>query len=201
MAVGGTTSKLIHHQVGNTMKSLKGHFLVASPHLADTNFFRSVVLMIQHDDEGAFGVVMNRPTNHTISELWEEDLQASWKLDAPVHLGGPVPGPLIAVHSDISLGELEITAGVYFSAEKDSLVRIVSQPLGPFRLFHGYSGWAPGQLDGELEAGGWLTEPATSEDVFSGYEDLWNRVARRIGLDILSPTLRPDQIPDDPSMN
>ena len=183
------------------MNSLKGHFLVASPHLSDTNFFRSVVLMIQHDDEGAFGVVMNRPTNNTIADMWEDVPQTSWKMDAPVHLGGPVGGPLIAVHSDISLGELEITPGIYFTSDKDAIVRIMSQPLGPFRLFHGYSGWAPGQLDAELDAGGWLTAPAIKADVFSDYEDLWNRVARHIGLDILSPTIRPESMPDDPSMN
>jgi len=183
------------------MKSLKGHFLVASPHLADTNFFRSVVLIIQHDDEGAFGVVLNRPTSHAIGELLETVSEDPRVLTTPVHLGGPVPGPLVAVHCDIAQAELEVLPGVYFAASQDAVMRIVTEPQGPFRLFHGYSGWASGQLDGELEAGGWLTDQATSEDVFSDYEDLWTRVARRIGLDILSPTIRREQIPDDPSMN
>ena len=71
---------------------------------------------------------------------------------------------------------------------------------GPFRLFVGYAGWAGGQLDGELEAGGWLTTPATCADVFSNQDDLWNRVSRRIGLDILA--LRSNGwSPDDPSWN
>ncbi len=183
------------------MKSLKGHFLVASPHLEDTNFFRSVVLMIQHDEEGAFGVVMNRPTNNTVADVPNLVLEAECEPNIPVHMGGPVPGPLIAVHSDISLGELEVTAGVYFASSKEAIERIVMEPNAHFRLFVGYSGWAPGQLDDELEAGGWLTEPACCEDVFSSYEDLWNRVARSIGLEIISPAIRPDQIPDDPSMN
>ena len=183
------------------MKSFKGYFLVASPHLQDTNFFRTVVLVIQHDEEGAFGVVMNRPTNSTIGDVPELAEQALCEPDTPIHLGGPVQGPLTAIHSDISLGEFEITPGVYFAASQEEIERIVSQPQGSFRLFSGYSGWAPGQLDAELEAGGWLTEPATPEDVFSNYEDLWNRVARRIGLEILSPTIRPETIPEDPSMN
>ncbi|MFO7905202.1 MAG: YqgE/AlgH family protein [Planctomycetota bacterium] len=183
------------------MKSLKGHFLVASPHLGDANFFRSVVLMVQHDDEGAFGVVMNRPTSHTAAEAPELAAEASCELDVPIHLGGPVPGPLIAVHSDISVAELEIATGIYFSTAKEAITRIVCQSPDSFRLFSGYSGWGPGQLNGELEAGGWLTEPATHEDVFSDYETLWNRIARRIGLDILSPGIRREQMPDDPSMN
>ena len=186
------------------MKSFKGHFLVASPHLSDTNFFRSVVLMIQHDEEGAFGVVMNRPTNNTLADVPELAAQAAGNLDIPIHLGGPVRGPLTAVHSDIELAELEIVPGVYFCASQEAIERIVSRSppdATPFRLFHGYSGWAPGQLDGELEAGGWLTEPATPEDVFSDPDDLWNRVACRIGLEILAPTIRRERIPDDPSMN
>ena len=183
------------------MKSLKGHFLIASPHLADTNFYRSVVLVIQHDKEGAFGVVMNRPTDNTIADVWDLVSEASCDVREPVHVGGPVPGPLIAVHCDPVQGEVEIAEGIYFSSSKDSIVQIVSQPQGPFRLFVGYSGWGPGQLDDELQAGGWLTGPATRGDVFSNYEDLWNRVSRRIGLDILSPTIRRKQIPDDPSMN
>lgn len=183
------------------MKSLKGHFLVASPHLADANFFRSVVLMIQHDDEGAFGVVLNRPTSHTAADAPELASEVSGAADIPVHLGGPVPGPLVAVHSDIALAELEVTAGVYFSAAREAITGLVSQSQSSFRLFSGYSGWGPEQLDGELEAGGWLTVPATADDVFSDYEELWNRIARRIGLDILSPQIRREHIPDDPSMN
>lgn len=183
------------------MKSLKGHFLVASPHLSDTNFFRSVVLMIQHDEEGAFGVVMNRPSNSSIADIWENETELSSEVVQPVHVGGPVPGPLIAVHSDFAQAELEIVEGVYFTSNTESIAEILAEPAGPLRLFAGYSGWAPGQLDGELEAGGWLTEAATSDDVFSDYEELWNRLARRIGLHILPPGINRGQIPDDPSMN
>ena len=157
--------------------------------------------MVQHDEEGAFGVVLNRPTSHTAAEAPELVAEAPCELDMPIHLGGPVPGPLIAVHSDISLEELEIADGVYFSTDRKAITQIVCQPPNSFRLFSGYSGWGPGQLDGELEAGGWLTERATRDDVFSDYETLWNRIARRIGLDILSPQIRPEQMPDDPSMN
>jgi putative transcriptional regulator len=183
------------------MKSLKGRFLVASPHLADPNFFRSVVLMIQHDEEGAFGVVLNRPTNNTIADLWELISQLPCDNQDPVHVGGPVAGPLIALHSDFPHSEMEVTRGVYLASDKESIIQIVTKPQGSFRLFVGYSGWAAGQLDAELEAGGWLTEPATREDIFSDHADLWNRVSRRIGLEILSPTIKNLWVPDDPSMN
>jgi len=189
------------HQGEMPMKSLKGHFLVASPHLADPNFFRSVVLMLQHDEGGAFGVVLNRPTNNTIADVWSLVSQLPCDSRDPVHVGGPVAGPLIALHTDLPHSEMEVAGGVYFTADKESIIQIVTQPSGTFRLFVGYSGWAAGQLDAELEAGGWLTEPATQEEIFSDYSDLWNRVARRIGLEILAPTIKHLRVPDDPSMN
>ncbi len=183
------------------MKSFKGHFLVASPHLSDPNFYRSVVLMIQHDEQGAFGVVLNRPTNSTIADLWELISQGPCENRDPVHVGGPVAGPLIALHSDVSHSEVEVAQGVYFASDKESIIQIVTKPQGLFRLFIGYSGWAARQLDMELEAGGWLTEPATCAEVFSDHTDLWNRVSRRIGREILSNTIKHARVPDDPSLN
>ncbi len=183
------------------MKSLRGHFLIASPHLADPNFYRSVVLMIQHDEKGAFGVVLNRPTNNTIADLWNLVSPAPCDISEPVHVGGPVPGPLIAIHSDPAQCEMDIADGVFFASSKEAIIAIVSHPQGPFRLFVGYSGWGAGQLDQEMESGSWLSGPAAREDVFSHYDELWHRVSRRIGLDIISPTIRNQPIPDDPSMN
>ena len=81
------------------MKSLKGHFLVASPHLADANFYRSVVLMIQHDEDGAVGLVLNRPTDNTIAEVWEMISESPCDVQGCVSIGGPVAGPLMALHT------------------------------------------------------------------------------------------------------
>ena len=72
------------------MNSLRGQFLIASPHLPDSNFYRSVVLMIQHDDEGAFGVILNRPTENTVSEIWEMITDEPCESLQPINLGGPV---------------------------------------------------------------------------------------------------------------
>jgi putative transcriptional regulator len=183
------------------MQSLSGFFLVASPHLADTNFYRSVVLMIQHNEQGAFGVVLNRPSTNTVADLWKLIAQDACDNREPVYVGGPVAGPLVAIHGDAARSELEITPGVFFASQKDTIVEIVTRPEGPFRLFVGYAGWGGGQLEGELEAGGWLSEKATAADVFSDAADLWNRVARRIGLEILMPAIKRPIVPDDPSMN
>jgi len=90
------------------VESLQGHLLIASPHLADPNFARTVVLMVQHSDQGALGVVLNRPTSKTVKELWKEVGDAPCHTEAPVCLGGPVSGPLMAVHTNQFFAEIDM---------------------------------------------------------------------------------------------
>ena len=78
--------------------SLQGQFLVASPHLGDGNFNRSVVLIIKHDDDGAFGLVLNRPTGNTVGDVWRMVTEQELDCDRPIYLGGPVQGPLVCLH-------------------------------------------------------------------------------------------------------
>jgi putative transcriptional regulator len=183
------------------MDSLQGHLLIASPHLADTNFYRSVVLMVQHDEQGAFGVLLNRPTSNSVSDVLRLVDADAVENREPVFLGGPVGGPLTALHADAARGEIQVVPRVFFASDKDIILQIANQPEKPFRLFVGYSGWGAGQLDSEMKAGGWLTLPATHDVVFSDYADLWNRVSRRVGLEILGPTIQPKRFPEDPSVN
>jgi putative transcriptional regulator len=183
------------------MHSLKGHFLVASPHLADPNFARTVVLLVQHGKEGAFGVVLNRPAENTLQEVWEKVAGSACEIDAHVYMGGPVPGPLLAVHGDQSLAEMEIAPGVYFASQRDHLERLVHQPEFPSRFFVWHSGWGGGQLERELEEGAWLTAPATADCVFSDGSELWNRVTREIGSSLLNEILGTRNLPKDPTVN
>lgn len=183
------------------MDTLQGHFLVASPHLLDPNFARSVVLLIQHSEDGAFGVVLNRPTESTVEELWSEVGDGECEDARHVHLGGPVSGPLIALHTDAALSEMEVVPGVFFSAQREHLEELVLRPDKPFRLFVGHSGWGEGQLDREMEEGSWLTLPATSEYVFYDDGDLWQRIAQKIGQTFLSSALKIKNIPPDASVN
>jgi len=184
------------------MKSLKGYFLVASPHLQDPNFVRTVVLLVHHSDEGAFGVVLNRPTDSTVRELWEKVSNSPCGSDQRVHLGGPVSGPLMAVHTDASLAELEIIPGVYFAAQRDHLESLIRQQQHAFRLFVGHSGWGSGQLENELKQGAWFTTPATAEFVFyPDADELWRRVTQHVGQTILTDMLKLKGVPKDASMN
>ncbi len=183
------------------MASLQGNFLIASPHLGDGNFNRSVVLMVKHDDDGAFGLVLNRPTGNTVAEIWKLVSDMASDRQDPIYLGGPVQGPLMAIHGLESAAETEVLSGVYLSAHKDQLREVVAAESAPVRLFSGYSGWGAGQLEGELEAGGWLVAPATAELVFHDQDDLWERVMHNVAKDILAPTLKSKHVPNDPTLN
>ena len=183
------------------MKSLKGCFLVASPQLRDPNFVHTVVLLVHHSEDGAFGVVLNRPTESTIKELWEKVGESPCDSNQPVHLGGPVSGPLMAVHSDASLAEMEIIPGVYFAAQRDHLEQLLQQSEHAFIFFVGHSGWGGGQLENELKEGAWFTAPATAEFVFNSNDDLWRRVTQQIGQSVLTDILGIKGLPKDPSMN
>jgi putative transcriptional regulator len=182
-------------------KSLAGHFLVASRHLRDPNFARSVVLMIHHDQEGAMGVVINRPSDKTIREVWEMIGNDPCDRDDRIFVGGPVPGPLVAIHVLEPFSENVVLPGIFASTHRDAIDLIVRRVGEPFRLYSGHAGWGSGQLESELEAGGWLFTRATKEDVFAEHESIWKTVTQRIGLEIMAPELGPHQLPPDPSLN
>ena len=184
------------------MKSLQGHLLVASPHLPDPNFARTVVLIVKHSDEGAMGLVLNRPSEHQLREVWEQLSEMPETGRLPINVGGPLEGPLMAVHAASSCSEDEILPGIHFATHRDQLTEIVSQTDFPFRIFNGYAGWAAGQLDAEMDVGGWLTIRATSDYLFATPSDeLWKRVVFDIGDEILASSLGIDDFPDDPSLN
>lgn len=183
--------------------SLRGKLLVASPHLEDPNFHRTVVFMVQHDDEGAVGLVLNRPTSAWLEEVWEEIAQDVTEETIRLFSGGPVEGPLMTLHGDPLCREEDETLleGVFFSLRPENVRFLAQHSAAPTRFFLGYAGWSGGQLEEELESGSWLLSDATSADVFSEPWDLWDRISRRIGLAILQAALGRLERPDDPSCN
>ncbi len=179
------------------MESLQGYFLLASPHLSDGNFFRSVVLMLRHDEEGALGLVLTRPTDVTP----DEDPAIKSTHIVNLYWGGPVSGPLMALHEYEDFSQGEVLPGVHFTADKAIIAKLLKKTKHPVRLFINYSGWGSGQLEDELEAGGWLVTKATADEVFDDSEELWKKLVQRVGMEILAPALRAEHIPDDPSWN
>ena len=181
------------------VESLRGHLLVAAPSLLDPNFHRAVVLIGEHGDEGAMGVVLNRRSEVTVDEA-VPTLAEIVDGEELVHVGGPVQP-----HSVVVLGEFEDPeqAGVLVFGTVGFLpVEIEDGPehseLARARVFAGYAGWGPGQLEGELAESSWIVEPAQPDDVFTGDpEALWSIVLRRKGgsFKLLST------MPADPSLN
>jgi putative transcriptional regulator len=157
------------------MNSLQGHFLVAAPHHADPNLIETVVLVVEHTDPGAFGVVLNCPRK----DLSEQDSEQYHLESLAACLGGRATGPLMAVHTVAWAGETEIVPGVFFSAKEENVLPVMEQTEEPYKVFTGYVEWGTGQLDEEVERGIWRIVPATREQIFSDGSDLWERLLRQ----------------------
>ncbi|HEX7377749.1 MAG TPA: YqgE/AlgH family protein [Pirellulales bacterium] len=183
------------------MKSLTAHFLIASGELADPNFFRTVVLIFRHNEEGAAGVVLNRRMNATVKQIWEQVSETPCDCQASLHIGGPVEGPLMALHGDEDLAEMSIFSGVYLSTGRELLEKLVAERRDPLRFFVGYAGWSEGQLEKELRDGSWLIAPATAEQVFGAVDDLWQQLTRSIVSRAFLSALNIKNVPPDVSLN
>jgi putative transcriptional regulator len=184
------------------MASLEGHLLLASRRLVDPNFIHAVVLLIEHNASGAVGVVLNRPTSKTVRELWRQVGDSPCESPRPVHLGGPVSGPIMALHTLVDLAEMEIVPGLFFAARKPNLDDLVRRADDhPFKLFVGHAGWGPGQLESEIQEGAWQTAPATLDAVFDDADDLWQRLVEHLEGISLPGILRIKHVPPDPSVN
>jgi len=183
------------------MNSLEGHLLIASPSIGDGRFERTVVLLLHHDEEGAFGVILNRPLPETVDGLWKKLGHESLENEQPINLGGPVSGPLIALHGIKSLAEFEIPPGLYVAEHRQTIERLLQKSVSNLRIFVGHSGWSGGQLELEIDAGSWLTMPADKDHIFGDQEDLWVSAVREKGRLFIRDVLGIEQIPPDSSLN
>jgi putative transcriptional regulator len=164
----------------------------------DPNFWRTVVLIVEHSDEGALGLVLNRPSETTVGEAVSE-LEQLLEADDPLYVGGPVqPSALIVLAEFDQPREAALIAfedvGVLASGAQEDPELSVRRG----RAFVGHAGWAPGQLDDEVDRGDWILEPARSEDAFTGAPlELWSRVLTRKGGSYALVA----RMPPDPSVN
>ncbi len=161
------------------------------PQLRDPNFRRSVVLLVHHDDEGTFGVVLNRSTELTAMGLCAT-LEVDWcgEPDKGIRWGGPVQpqtgwllfGEDVAVSSDEDVKR--VSEGVRFAGSLDVLRRVALDPPQDLHMLLGYAGWGPGQLESELAEGAWLIAPVTDEVIFEVDESvMWDHVVRSLGIE------------------
>jgi putative transcriptional regulator len=183
------------------VQPLQAHLLVASSDLAEP-FNRSVVLVIRHGEEGALGLILNRRTDAMLEETWPRLSEVPCHRKASIFLGGPCEGPLVALHTQEFLLELEVMSGLFFCAAKDKLERLAAQQDGPdVKFFAGYSGWGPGQLEAEIARGSWGVMAAAPTHVFAQEDNLWVRANRHLTSANWRAALHIKHAPSDPSLN
>ena len=179
------------------MESLQGKLLVSSPSLIDPNFRKTVVLVAHHDDEGAMGLVLSRPSDVAAAEAVPL-LEGLPGAEGPIFVGGPVQPEafmVLAEFEDVEEAAAPIMDGLGFmpsDTEPDDL------SIKRLRLFAGYSGWSAGQLEAELEEPAWIVVDAETDDAFADDPDeLWRTVLHRKG----GPFTLMENMPFDPEMN
>ena len=186
--------------MAKAFQSLRGHLLLDGGSLRGSFFHRSVVLICQHDPEGAFGLVLNRVAESTVGKAVDEELPESLRHQI-LHLGGPVqPNALSYLHSDTFLGETNVMPNLQLGHSLEELIDLGESfsPTQQLRIFAGYSGWSAGQLEDELQRDAWLTHEASLELVFhSDPAALWRHILNQKGWKY---RLLADA-PDDLSMN
>ncbi|MFQ5600420.1 MAG: YqgE/AlgH family protein [Candidatus Krumholzibacteriia bacterium] len=162
-----------------------GCFLIANPTLRDPNFSRTVVLLCEHGEQGSMGLVVNRPTEHTLAEaLTGMPPGASQRL----YWGGPVQQRMVlALHRDMldTPGSKEIVDGMALGSDSEKLIHVLEtadDPSRRVRVFSGYAGWGAGQLEGEMREHSWLVCPGNAGLVFSREpQAVWAQALRSMG--------------------
>jgi putative transcriptional regulator len=186
--------------MGESFKSFKGQLLLDGGKLSGSFFHRTVILLCQHDPEGAFGLVLNRSTDNKVGEMVVADLPESLK-DQALYLGGPVqPTALSFLHTDTCLSEANVMSNLNLSHSLDSLVELGQgfSTTQQIRVFAGYAGWGPGQLEDEMKRKAWLLHPANLEAVFTtNPANLWRTILNQKGWQYRLLA----EGPDDPALN
>lgn len=185
--------------------SLRGRFLIAAKGLIDPNFYRSVVLIVEHSSQGAMGLIVNRPSSVSVAHALSEHFDLS-NCDDLVYIGGPVqPSALFILHNqaDLDPDETAVLPGLYVGSSAEAFEAVVNTAAGgcpevDYRIYSGCAGWAPGQLEGEIGRGDWFHHPADgptlfADDPYRVWDDLRCRLHR-------SPQMVPD-LPGEPEWN
>jgi putative transcriptional regulator len=182
------------------IKSLKGQLILDNGKLRGSFFHRSVILICQHDAEGAFGLILNRSTNNKVGEAVVANLPDTLKQE-PLFLGGPVqPQALSFLHNDTYLPDANVLTNLSLGHSLDSLVELSESfsPTQKLKVFAGYAGWSPGQLEEEMKRDTWMTHPGSLELVFHPDPvELWPMILKEKGWKYKLIA----EGPEDPSWN
>ncbi len=185
----------------NNLQPEKGKILISEPFLQDVYFQRSVVLLVEHNEDGSMGFVVNKPTNLIVNDFFPE-LKNFPKI--PIYLGGPVSSRrLFFIHSlgTIIPGSIKIEENLYFDGDFEVLKHYMlnGNPIDEHvKFFLGYSGWTKDQLYGEIVSDSWLVSHSSNRSLILAHDDsFWNRSVERLGRPYTTWT----NYPKDPEMN
>jgi len=184
----------------NNLKPVKGRVLISEPFMGDYYFGRSVILIAEHNEEGSFGVIVNKRIATGLNKV----LKGFPDFNAPVFLGGPVEtNNLFYIHTlgDQIEGAVEILDGLYWGGDIEALKELIlikkAEPRD-IRFFVGYSGWSPNQLDEELKKNSWVVSNISKDFLIkTDAEKLWDNLLLKMGSHYKYWT----KLPVDPSMN
>lgn len=181
-------------------KPASGKLLIAEPFMDDDNFKRAVVLLCAHNEDGSFGLVLNRPSEHRLADAVPE----CESFDAPLYFGGPVePNTLHYIHNygDLLKDSVKIADGLYWGGSFEQLQTLINtRQIDPqqIRFFIGYSGWDPNQLTEEMKTNSWIVANCLPEYVFSNNPNkIWHQVLTDMGGNFKVIA----NMPENPSLN
>ena len=167
------------------MSCVEGKLLVASPQLQDPNFYRTVLLMVRHDDEGAYGLEVNRPTNQSVETVMEMLLECPCPREGQILYGGPVEGPLVVLHDSPNKADIECGNDLFLASCQDRVRQLMEDKQARVLVLDGYAGWGPGQF----------------AELFGDSDMMWEKAVRRIGREILDAVSGIIPPPPDPMFN
>jgi putative transcriptional regulator len=180
--------------------NLAGHLLIASPKMTDPRFDRTVILLLRHDDDGALGVVLNRPLKKPLGLAKVFGIALSVR-DQRFHLGGPVSGPIIVLQGVAKGGGENSRGGAFVIEEREQLEQLLKSPDVQLRFFVGHAGWSGGQLESEIADGAWMTMPASEDFVFGNEQEMWVSAVREVGRSFYAEVLGIHHFPENPAEN
>jgi putative transcriptional regulator len=177
-----------------------GSFLVATPALQTSGFERTVVFVLQHNLDGTFGAVINRPANQSIVANWSKQTGLEFARESIVQ-GGPLGGPVLAIHQDRPIAEVEISAGVCLSVDSKAIQKLSTQHESRYRIVLGIAGWEKDQLSREMSLGYWYHVEVDPLHVFDDHDLMWENFVREYGRQTLQTLVGNRHFPQNPHLN
>jgi putative transcriptional regulator len=172
------------NRIRETEGNFEGCILVAAPNQDSPNYAQAVCLLVHHSQKGSVGVFLNRSFTTQVPDIWQHlaGQEVPQSARRPIHFGGPMSGPVIALHNRRELAEYTTADGVYIAAQVNHLQQLVQLvDESEVRLIVGQATWQPGELEAELKAGKWYPMAVTPQLVFASDDEMWGKAMREIG--------------------